>query len=442
VLKNFILSKKAFSRLVFGFTAIVLALMWALPFMVPQASALGQITARKVAISTAQPGVAATYTFNFTTATSGFHLDGIKIIACTTAVGTYPGGSCSAPSGFSWVGASYSNGSQSGFTDSTNFTIDTSGANDCVATSHPEVLCLKRTSSSNDTAGAKQLALTSVTNASTANSSYYLGITTYNTNTWTVGGRQDAGTVATAVVQTLTVAATVPESLNFCIGATSVDDTTTDPTNSGGHDCSVISGTSVSLGTLDPTLICITGPSNSCNGGSNTNGIAMLRTNATSGATISYDAIQQAGTNHKGTLRVSSATCNAGSVNTDQCIDAQGATQGAFTAGTEDYGMTIAGVNKGSTSSYSCSYTANPNTCHLEPSTNYLGQGTAGSSEAYGTGNGFAWVETSGTVTQIASSTLPVDDEALILKFAATPAIVTPPGSYTAQADYIAVPTF
>jgi hypothetical protein len=108
------------------------------------------------------------------------------------------------------------------------------------------------------------------------------------------------------------------------------------------------------------------------------------------------------------------------------------------------FGLTIGGINHGSTSSYSCTYGGPGNTCDMEPLSNYLGGGTAGS-ETYGTGNGFAWDET-GTAVNIASSASStvkqVDDEALILKFAATPSITTPFGQYQAKTDMIAVPTY
>jgi hypothetical protein len=97
--------------------------------------------------------------------------------------------------------------------------------------------------------------------------------------------------------------------------------------------------------------------------------------------------------------------------------------------------MTVGGTNCGSTTAYTCNYTTPTN--HLAPSSNYIGN----SGNAYGTGNGFAWVE-GGTVTQIASASQPVDDEALILKFAATPSITTPFGAYTVSSDYIAVTTY
>jgi hypothetical protein len=171
----------------------------------------------------------------------------------------------------------------------------------------------------------------------------------------------------------------------------------------------------------------------------------MLRTNAANGATVDYDAIQAtSGTNHLGTLRISGASCNAGTVNTDGCINAAGATQTAFTSGLEMFGMTIAGVNCGSTSanSYSCVYASGTN--NLQQDTEYIGGAnstTFGASAA----KGFAWVE-SGSATTIASSASSsikqVDDEALILAFAATPSITTPFGAYSVQADFIAVPTF
>jgi hypothetical protein len=183
------------------------------------------------------------------------------------------------------------------------------------------------------------------------------------------------------------------------------------------------------------------------NGGDNQNGVAMVRSNAGNGTVIAYDAIQQTGTNHRGTLRISGSTCNAVS-NTfvDSCINAAGTVQTPFTAGTEMFGMTIAGINSGSTTSYSCTYGTPPgNTCNVKPLNNYLGAGTSGSSEAFGSSNGFAWDE-SGTAVNIASSASStvkqIDDEALIMKFAATPSITTPFGPYAAQTDFIAVPTY
>src|SRR5205823_3000865 len=126
------------------------------------------------------------------------------------------------------------------------------------------------------------------------------------------------------------------------------------------------------LGTLDSSTVNISPWST--DGGDSNNGVAMLRTNAGNGATVAYDAIQaSSGTNHLGTLRLSGASCNAGTVQTDGCINAAGTSQTAFTAGAEDFGMTIAGVNCGSTSaaSYSCVYGSGTN--NLQQTAQYVG---------------------------------------------------------------------
>src|SRR5581483_6371068 len=91
--KNFSFLKK----LVFIFTAVFLMFAWLSPLLVPQPVHAAQITQRSLTLSTARASQSATYSFAFTTATSAFHLDAIKLIACTTAVGSYPGGTCTAP---------------------------------------------------------------------------------------------------------------------------------------------------------------------------------------------------------------------------------------------------------------------------------------------------------------------------------------------------------
>jgi hypothetical protein len=268
-------------------------------------------------------------------------------------------------------------------------------------------------------------------------------MTTYTNATYTGGTITDTGTVASSTTQTLTVNAAVAEVLNFCVGSTTVDNATA----SVGADCTAVSGTSLNIGTLDTGATNVS-PINT-NGGDNKNGVAMIRTNAASGASITYDSIQQSGTNQKGTLRISGANCNASSATlTDQCIRAIGTTQSTIAAGTENFGMTIGAINCGSVSSYTCTFSAG--TYNLARDTAYDGNGTntytTDSGAVAGTTNqGYAWDDT-GTAQTIASSaastTKVIDDEAMILKFAATPSITTPFGLYAAQADFIAVPTY
>lgn len=432
----------------------------AMPFLLGgHASAYGQLLNRSLSISSGVPGnTAVSYTFTFTlhdyTADtppgSMSTLQSMRFIACTTAVGTYPGGTCTAPTGMDFSTAVF--GSQGGtWQGAGTFSVDNVGvAGKCVPAAN--VLCAKRSDATTQSATSRSITFTTIKNPTTANTAFYVGIYTYSDAGYATN--VDFGATASAVVQTLTTNAAVAEVLQFCVGSTTVNDV--DRTNNANliaNDCAGVSGTSVDIGTLDTSAINISPVST--NGGDSNNGVAMVRSNAGNGVSISYDAIQQSGTNHLGTLRISGATCDPTNTLTDPCINAAGATQTVFTPGTEAFGMTIAGVNSNGTTSYTCQYGdtgATPsipagNTCHLEPTSGvngYLGAGGSGT-EDFGTSNGFAWVE-DGTATTIASSAgatvKQVDDEALILKFAGTPSITTPFGRYSAQTDFIAVPVY
>jgi hypothetical protein len=440
--KKRVLIKVPSYRLYFLTIILFLLSVAYMPFLLSgEASAYGQIRSRALTVSSGVPGATnVTYSFTFTLA-STTQVQSLKFIACTSAVATYPNNtaSCVGPTGQSFTSAAF--GSQSGWQGATNFGVDNTGANDCTPAAN--VLCATRTdtTSPQNIVNPRTITFTTITNPTTPNTSFYVGIHTYSTVDYTAVSRVDFGATASAVVQTLTTNAAVAEVLNFCVGSTVVDDTTTNIAN----DCTAVAGTSLNIGTLDTTAVNISPVTT--DGGDSNNGVAMVRSNAGNGTVIAYDAIQQSGTNHRGTLRISGTTCNAvTNTFTDSCINASGTSQTPFTAGTEMFGMTIAGINYGSTTSYTCTYGTPPgNTCNLHPLTNYLGAGTAGSTEAFGTSNGFAWNET-GTAVNIASSASStikqVDDEALILAFAATPSITTPFGTYNAQTDFIAVPTY
>lgn len=462
---------------------IVLSSASTAPFMLGrEALAYGQITNRSLFISSGVPGAASvSYKFSFGLV-AGTQVEGLKFIACTTAIATYPGltGGCTPPSGFSAAGGGFANvtyGTQTGWAGATNFAVDTTGANDCVpsAVNH-NIICADRNDTTAETtcplpntpacANLHTITFSTIKNPTSTNTAFYVGIYTYTDQTYTSGNFKDFGATASAVVQTLETDAFVAEVLQFCVGSTTVDGLNTPVTDLIATDCAgaqgtPVSGTALNIGTLDSTSINIS-PVNT-NGGDGKNGVAMVRSNAGNGVNIDYDAIQQTGSVHVGTLRIAGSSCDdpsgTGTVvngirgtndNIDSCINAAGATQGGFTAGTEEFGMTVAGVNSLGTSSYSCQYgdvaesVAAGNTCHLEPATNYLGGGGSGT-EVYDTSNGFAWDETGAATTiasSAASSVKQVDDEALVLKFAATPSITTPFGRYAAQTDFIAIPTY
>ena len=417
-----------------------------MPVFVGNAKAVtGQLTLRSLALSSGVPSATGvTYSYAFTTATAG-SIQSMKFVACTTAFQTYnregstSTSGCTAPTGMN-----INLGSQQGtntFTNTTSFSRVTSTSGNCTPAAN--VLCINRTQAASESVGAKTVAWNTQTNPSTSNTAFYIGVYTYSDTAFSTA--VDAGTVASAVVQTLEIDARVAETLAFCVGATTVDDATT----SVAPDCTTVGagGSVVNIGTLDSSTVNVSPLST--NGGNNNNGVAMVRSNAANGTTVGYDAIQAGtGANHLGTLRISGATCSTpGNSNNDGCINAAGGTQNVFTAGTEEFGMTIAGTNCGSTSasSYSCTY---PTSNNLVPQTNYVGETGAYCALATcnSAGNGFAWVEAPNTVTTIASSASStikqIDDEALILKFAATSNIITPFGSYSVQADFVATPTY
>lgn len=425
------------------FVALVLMLAWLTPLMFPaSASAAGQLTSRSLKLSTAVPGNTSTkYTFTFSIV-STTPINGLKFVACDRAFGTYGGSnSCqtgSAPTGMDFSSAAAVTGDQTGFGDNaTTFSKDGTGSTYCTPSAN--VLCASRSGAATAETGgsSKTVAFSGIKNPTPNNYAFYVGIYTYGATTDATP--LDGGTVASAVVQTLTVNAQVAEVLQFCVGNTAVNDATTLVAN----DCSTVSNSSVNLGVLDSSQVNFT-PWNT-DGGDNNNGVAMVRSNAANGVAVSYDAIQAGtGSNHLGTLRLSGASCNAGTVSTDGCINAAGTTQAAFTAGDEKFGMTVAGVNCGSTSasSYSCVYASGTN--NLQQTAQYIGGADA---VTYGSSptKGYAWDETgaSETIATSASSSIKqVDDEALILSFAATPAITTPFGSYSVSVDFTATPTY
>ncbi len=420
------------------FTIALLVISLVLPVLIiKQASAAGQITARSLALSSGVPSkTGVQYTFTFTVSSTS-DIEGIKVQACTTAVGN-----CSAPAGLSFSSVTF--GTQSGWQGATNFAIDNTGANDC--TPSASIICANRTDATAQTTTSRSIRFDTITNPSGVNSTFFARVSLYNANNYTAGaGFVDYGVTAAAVVQTLTTSAAVAEVLNFCVGSTTVNDaetTSTLPTS-----CAGVSGTGVNIGVLSTSGVNVS-PVDAVDGGDDLNGLVMLRTNSTNGTTVSYDAIQAVtGTNHLGTLRISGANCNAGTVSTDGCINAKGTTQGTIVNGTEEFGMTIAGVSCDSTTSYSCVFSST--NYNLVRDAAYDGDGTASNVTNFSdtgvvsgtTTSGYAWDET-GAFDQIAASTTYVDDEALLLKFAATSALITPFGSYTVQTDFVAVTTY
>jgi hypothetical protein len=390
-----------------------------------------QITDRSLQISSARAGATANYTFSFIPAQTT-PIQSIQVLSCTTALGA-----CTTPPSGISLGGSGTLGTVTGFGGSGTFAKDTTSTG-CTGAS---VWCMKRTSPGTESLAAHTFTITGATNQDATNCSaapnctFFERITTYSDNYTT---SIDSGTTASSTTQLFTVNAEIEEELSFCIGNTAVNDATSVVPN-----CTTISGTSLNLGVLGSADINIS-PVATTNGGDNNNGLAELNTNASNGANIDYDAVQQSGTNHQGALRVSGATCNSSPSNTDQCINSVDP-KSTLTAGTEAFGMTVAGINCSAVTAYTCNFSTG--TTNLTRASNYNCDGTnTFPTTDFGVITGtshcdYMWDE-SGTQDNLASSTAPVGNEALILKFAATPNLVTPTGSYAAEADFVAVPAF
>lgn len=428
---------------------LVLAAAGILPLLATQnvSAASTQLTTRSVSSTTGVPGAAAQLVFTFTTPDRGAatSVKQIEIEFCDT-----PLGSCASTSNIPAINASPTvtmGGSWSGAgTTVTRDAVSRNGGADNQIT----IVYTTPGDENNKTGLTITVPSTTITNNATPNKSYYPRIRLYSDTGTTL---EWSGAVAQSTSQTLTVNARVQEVLQFCIGTTTIDDATTQITNNASASvtsCAAADGTSVDLGTVDNGHINAT-PVPSTSQGDGRLAYAMVQTNAQNGVVIGYRAVQDTSS---GKLKVPGASCS-GTATTDQCFNSQGGTSGAFTAGTENFGMTIAGINCNNVgTNYGCVYGSATGT-NLCLKANYRPTSyTCGTSNTYDTTAGanttdtnqYAWDDSGATVISIAgsdASTLKVvANEALMIKFAATAQVTTPTGLYQAQADFVATPTY
>lgn len=415
---------------------LVLALFVVFPLLGGSQASAAQLTNRQVTINTSKSAATAVqYDFEFDW-TSASDIEGIIFQFCTTPLGT-----CTLPNGMDVSNDLVTLDAHTGFpTNGTAFAeqaTSTGGCSDTGSASTVTMYCINRTQAASATGTDATVDLGAIINptlgagscASSIYCSVYVRVSLFDNNAFTGNAVHD-GVVAAGITQQLTVNARVQENLQFCIGTTTVNDATT----STAADCSAVSGTTVDIGAID-TSVAISPVAASPNAGNNTNGVAMVRTNANNGTVVVYFAEQDTSS---GKLKVAGAACS-GTSTTDQCFNSQGTTQGTFSGGTENFGMTIGGVNCGSVTAYTCTFASD--TYNLRMDAQYEGN----TSTAYGTTAGFAWLDTGATDTiasSVSSSTKVLDDESLILRFAATAAATTPTGTYSVVSTYIATPTF
>ena len=429
----------------------------------PAVASAAQLTTRKITIGSSKVSQTdVTYFVSFNTPTGGT-IKGIVVDFCANSEGPIIGTACATgPAGFDLNLANLvvANQKINGSTVANTYAINGASTSHTLILTNATGNAAAATNSVTFDLGTNGGANDGVTNqdgsdCSSNNCTFFARILIYSSNVTaaayshtTPGTHIDDGGVALSTANQLTIDAKVQEVLQFCVGTTSVDDSTTTIAN----DCSgVFAGncnTTVDLGVLDSSVVSISPvptPAGTPGGGNACNGAAMVRTNASNGIVVTYFAEQDT---NSGKLKVPGATCS-GSSSTDQCFN-DSTTQARFATGTERFGVTVGGTNCNGTTTlaYSCDMSSGTN--RLIATAGYIGRTTTAFCDATtkcnslaNSENGFAWDDNGFTTPdQLASSSGPVEDETLVLKFAGAPAITTPTGTYTVVSTYIATATF
>lgn len=371
------------SRLTYGLAAISLTAAISASMVVPgllaQASA-AQVTARSIQMSNSTQGTTGnTYKVAFNPG-SGYTLKGIIVDFCDTS--PIPGDSCTLPTGFSLTGSPAI--ANAWTTPSGGWTVASSNSN--------RTFSMTNTTGTAVTTGTNvTFEVTTVTNPTTDNHSFYARIFTYTSATtgYTTGGSgnegtpQDYGGIALSTGKLINITAKVMETLSFCVYA---DD-------AGGG-----AGTGTCGGTADITI------------GHAVGSAVVISTSAVDTALVNFSLSTNAQTG--AAVNLKGDTLKSGSND----IDAAGASAAAIVAGTEKFGMRIstAGTNITKTAPYN-------------DATNY-GFDTTSTTSTYG--------------DQICTLSGPTNASVSTLTFAATAGNTTPAGTYTGAEQLIATGTF
>jgi len=182
----------------------------------------GILSPRSLTLGSSTAGTATTYQFSLTTGTT-FSVGSLKFQYCTTASGT-----CTVPVGLSTTAATLS--AQTG---TSGFTLlnASNGAPYLTNASAPTL----------NASTALSFTLSNVTNPTSANTPFYVRVTSY-AGTDGASGPVDLGTVSSSTGGQLSAYGSVGETLSFCVG-----------TSITGVDCTSASGSSINMGAFSTT---------------------------------------------------------------------------------------------------------------------------------------------------------------------------------------------
>ncbi|MGF7229408.1 MAG: hypothetical protein ACQR33_05520 [Candidatus Saccharibacteria bacterium] len=377
-------------RVVYGFSALALAVAALVPALAGHASA-AQITSRSIEMSSSTQGATATYSVTYTpsgtTSTAGIVVDfcdNDPIIGDT---------SCTFPTGFD-VLTSPTVTFTSGIT-TTGWTA--AGVQGGAGAGHFQTLKLSNSGAPTVAGTAINFTIAGVINPTTVNHSFYARIVTFDTTAnmanYTVStttraatftGMVDYGGIALSTGSVINITARVMESLAFCVYKSACGD---DPSMTIGHGANNI---------LDATAV---------NTG---NALFSISTNAQTGAFIRW----------KGAVPTSGAN-TIPSVNSASSASAPS----TITAGTAAFGLAVPSGTLGTNITVpagSAAYGGNGTTT--------FGMYTTGVTSTYGD-----------IVAQLSG---PVNNSVTTVTFGATASNTTPAGIYTAAEQLIATGTF
>lgn len=233
------------------------------------------------------------------------------------------------------------------------------------------------------------------------------------------GNYTDYGSVALSATNDLTTTGIVTEILTFCVGVTDSTPSASDPDIQTCASSGFSGSKTVGLGIIGSSGV--TTPVPIEDGGTNTNGAFLVKSNAVGGVIIGYTANQN---NSSGALKIAGATCS-GSSTSDGCINSAGTTAQDITG--EGFGMTLDEII------YPDSKTGE-GTSNLNKDVQYSWYNSR-----------YTW-DDSGTFDVVAhtnnSASKVLDYELGVLKFKAVSAPTTPSGLYSVSANFVATGTF
>jgi hypothetical protein len=329
-----------------------------------------------------------------------------------------------------------------------NWSVDTAGGSN-------QQVRLKDTGSNGFTAGTQVFDLTGITNPDNI-SSFYARIYTYDNNSYgtysavnSVGNYVDYGGVALTTVRAITVTARVQEQLTFCI--TGADPTTWLAAGGGtANECSAsevaASLPAVTLGQGSPQVL-------DSNNVYTSNLYSQLSTNASSGAVVNLRSNRGTcgtggpppGVSLPGGLSADGGTfCNIPPINSGS-----GAGASAMTAGTAAFGLFVSDGAQGPSGVGSLTatgaYNDGVNVNTASPTTLHFGMDTttveaAGTTPKAADGAAGSVISTFGSTLCFTNS--PTYRVNTTYVFAATAALTTPAGIYTANMTMVATGIF